>query len=207
MPIDTDRIKKALPVESGLGRRSVIRQRKDVAEIALDVVLKRRSLKDIAKRCGVSTVSLDRFRSKFLTDEVVKIILVEAEKDSAEKLNSEVNDAQDKVEGGILGILTEQKRLYKTLNDLAGDGSKEALMEVLGPMMQLTIGNFPSRDLLRQELESFEASVSSTGRIKIESDRKFSHGDLTVSAALALYLSDHRTIGAHVGEVPLRGFW
>lgn len=137
MPIDTDRIKKALPVESGLGRRSVIRQRKDVAEIALDVVLKRRSLKDIAKRCGVSTVSLDRFRSKFLTDEVVKIILVEAEKDSAEKLNSEVNDAQDKVEGGILGILTEQKRLYKTLNDLAGDGSKEALMEVLGPMMQL----------------------------------------------------------------------
>lgn len=137
MPIDTDRIKKALPVESGLGRRSVIRQRKDVAEIALDVVLKRRSLKDIAKRCGVSTVSLDRFRSKFLTEEVVKIILVEAEKDSAEKLNSEVNDAQDKVEGGILGILTEQKRLYKTLNDLAGDGSKEALMEVLGPMMQL----------------------------------------------------------------------
>lgn len=137
MPIDTDRIKKALPVESGLGRRSVIRQRKDVAEIALDVVLKRRSLKDIAKRCGVSTVSLDRFRSKFLTDEVVKIILVEAEKDSAEKLNSEVNDAQDKVEGGILGILTEQKRLYKTLNDLAGDGSKEALMEVLSPMMQL----------------------------------------------------------------------
>lgn len=71
----------------------------------------------------------------------------------------------------------------------------------------LAIGNFPARDLLRQELESFEASVSSTGRIKIESDRKFSHGDLTVSAALSLYLSDHRTIGAHIGEVPLKGFW
>lgn len=71
----------------------------------------------------------------------------------------------------------------------------------------LTIGNFPARDLMRQELESFEASVGSTGRIKIEGGTSFGHGDLVVSAALALYLSDHRTIGAHVGEVPLRGFW
>lgn len=137
MNIDMDRIKKALPVENGMGRKSVIRARKDVAEVCCDVVLKRRTLADIAKRCGVSTASLDRFREKFLTDEVVKIILVEADKVSAERLNSEVNEAQDKVEGGILGILTEQKRLYKTLNDLAGDGSKESLMEVLSPMMQL----------------------------------------------------------------------
>lgn len=137
MNIDMDRIKKALPVETGMGRKSVIRARKDVAEVVCDVVLRRRTFQDIAKRCGVTTASLDRFRSKFITDEVQKIVLVEADKVSAERLNSEVNEAQDKVEGGILGILTEQKRLYKTLNDLAGDGSKESLMEVLSPMMQL----------------------------------------------------------------------
>lgn len=135
--INMDRIKKALPVESGMGRRSVIRARADVAEIVCDVVLKRRPYQEIAKRCCVDIESLNRFRKRFITDEVAKIVLVEANKMSAENLNAEVNQAQDQVEGGILGVLTEQKRLYKTLNDMAGDGTKDALMEVLGPMMQL----------------------------------------------------------------------
>lgn len=137
--INMDRIKKALPVdvESGMGRRSVIRARADVAEIVCDVVLKRRTYQEIAKRCCVDIESLNRFRKRFITDEVAKIVLVEANKMSAENLNAEVNQAQDQVEGGILGVLTEQKRLYKTLNDMAGDGSKDSLMEVLGPMMQL----------------------------------------------------------------------
>lgn len=120
-----------------MGRRSVIRARADVAEIVCDVVLKRRPYNEIAKRCCVDIESLNRFRKRFITDEVAKIVLVEANKMSAENLNAEVNQAQDQVEGGILGVLTEQKRLYKTLNDMAGDGSKDSLMEVLGPMMQL----------------------------------------------------------------------
>lgn len=71
----------------------------------------------------------------------------------------------------------------------------------------LSIGNFEARDLMRQELESFEADVGASGRVKIEGGTKFGHADLAVSAALALWLSDHRTIGAYVGESPLRGFW
>ena len=71
----------------------------------------------------------------------------------------------------------------------------------------LTIGNFPARDMLREELESFEASVGTTGRVRIEGGTAFGHGDLVVSAALALYLSDHRTIGAHIGVTPLKGYW
>jgi hypothetical protein len=71
----------------------------------------------------------------------------------------------------------------------------------------LTIGNFNARDLLRQELESFKADVGSSGRVRIEGGTKFGQADLAVSAALALWLSDHRSIGAHIGEVPLRGFW
>lgn len=71
----------------------------------------------------------------------------------------------------------------------------------------LTIGSFPARDMLREELESFEASVGTTGRVRIEGGTAFGHGDLVVSAALALWLSDHRTIGAHIGVSPLAGYW
>lgn len=136
MSMNMDRIKKALPVETGGGRRSIIRQRPDVAEIVVDCVLRRRTFLDTAARCGVDIESVNRFRRKFITDEVEKIVLVEADKMSVDALDTEVNDAQDKIEGGINGILKEQKRLYKTLNDMAA-GESSALLEVLSPMMQL----------------------------------------------------------------------
>jgi len=71
----------------------------------------------------------------------------------------------------------------------------------------LTIGDFPARAMLQEELESFEAQVGLTGRIRIDGGTSFGHGDLVVSASLALWLSDHRTIGAHVGVSPLKGYW
>lgn len=71
----------------------------------------------------------------------------------------------------------------------------------------LQIGAFPARDLLRQEFESFEADVGASGRIKIEGGTDFGHADIAISAALAFWLSDHRSVGAVVGETPLRGYW
>jgi len=133
--MNMDRIRKALPIEKGGGRKSIIRQRPDVAEIVVDCVLRRRTFLDVAARCGVDIESVNRFRRKFITDEVEKIVLVEADKMSADALDQEVNQAQDKIEGGIDGILKEQKRLYKTLNGMASDS--DALLEVLSPMMQL----------------------------------------------------------------------
>ena len=135
--INYDRIKKALPVETGNGRRSTVRARSDVAEIVADCVLKRRPFMDIAARCCVDIESLTRFRKRFITDEVAKIVLVEANKMSVEHLNAEVNEAQDKIEGGIEGILKEQRKLYQTLNAMAAENGRESLLEVLGPMMQL----------------------------------------------------------------------
>lgn len=136
MSINYDRIKDALPVESGNGRRSTIRARSDVVEVVLDCVLRRRQFKEIAQRCCVDLESLTRFRKRFITPEVEKIVLVEANKLDATSLDQEVNSAQDKIEGGIEGILKEQKRLYRTLNGMADSGS-EGLLEVLAPMMQL----------------------------------------------------------------------
>lgn len=136
MTINYDRIKDALPVESGNGRRSTIRARSDVVEVVLDCVLRRRQFKEIAQRCCVDLESLTRFRKRFITPEVEKIVLVEANKLDATSLDQEVNSAQDKIEGGIEGILKEQKRLYRTLNDMVAEGG-DNLFDVLAPMMQL----------------------------------------------------------------------
>jgi hypothetical protein len=136
MTINYDRIKDALPVEAGNGRRSTIRARSDVVEVVLDCVLRRRQFKDIAQRCCVDLESLTRFRKRFITPEVEKIVLVEANKLDATSLDQEVNSAQDKIEGGIEGILKEQKRLYRTLNDMVVEGG-DNLFDVLAPMMQL----------------------------------------------------------------------
>ncbi|MFV0358199.1 hypothetical protein [Tropicimonas sp.] len=131
-----DRIREALPVESGNGRRSTIRAHSDVVEVVIDCVLRRRQFKEIAQRCCVDLESLTRFRKRFITPEVEKIVLVEANKLDADALDQEVNAAQDKIEGGIEGILKEQKRLYRTLNGMVEDGG-DNLMDVLAPMMQL----------------------------------------------------------------------
>ncbi len=71
----------------------------------------------------------------------------------------------------------------------------------------LTIGDFEARDLLQQELESFEADVTASGRVKIEGGTDFGHADIAISAALAYWLSDHRSVGAHVGESRLAGWF
>ena len=82
-----DRIREALPVESGNGRRSTIRARSDVVEVVIDCVLRRRQFKEIAQRCCVDLESLTRFRKRFITPEVEKIVLVEANKLDADALD------------------------------------------------------------------------------------------------------------------------
>lgn len=87
-----------------------------------------------------------------------------------------------------------RNRLLSTLNSAIHTGD-------------LAMGNFAMRDMLRQELESFEAEITKAGRMKIEGGTKFGHADVAISSALAYYLSDHRSVGAHIGEVPLKGYW
>ncbi len=101
---------------------------------------------------------------------------------------------------------SETKERGQTFNNVGRTRLLSALNSAIHTG-DLSIGNFEARDLLRQELESFEADVGSTGRVRIEGGTKFGHADLAVSGALALWLSDHRSIGAHIGEAPLRGYW
>lgn len=155
MAINMERIKKALPVESGPGRRSVIRARSDVAEIVVDVVLRRRMIKDIAARCCVSLESLDRFRKNFITPEVEKIVLIEANKMSKDQLDKEVNEAQDDLEKGVYDILKEQKRLYRAIHQRVEDGDRD-LEDALSPLMQL----------LRDQTKTHEALLKVYSNLK-----------------------------------------
>jgi len=153
--IDMNRIRKALPVESGGGRRSILRQRPDVAEIVVDCVLRRRTFLDTSARCGVDIESVNRFRKKFITSEVEKIVLVEANKMSADALDQEVNDAQDKIEGGIMGVLSEQKKLYRTLNQRITDGERD-IEDLLPGLSQL----------LRDQTRTYESLLKVYSNLK-----------------------------------------
>ena len=101
---------------------------------------------------------------------------------------------------------SEHKERAQTYNSVG----KVRLLSMLNSALhtgELKVGDFPLRDELRQELESFEADITAAGRMRIDGGTDFSHSDAAIAAALAYWLSDHRTIGAHVGETLLRGFW
>ena len=150
----TDKVKKALPVETGLGRRSVIRNRPDVAEVVVDCVLRRRTFAEIAKRCGVESTTLDRFRAKFITDEVTKIVLAEDQLATHDELDQQINIGQDDIQQGLRSIVKEQKELYKLMKDKIGDGRD---VEDLAPALG---------QLLRDQGQSFERLLKSYTALK-----------------------------------------
>lgn len=115
--MDMERIKRALPKESGQGRRSTIRMRSDVAEVVVDCVLNRRPYLEIAKRCAVDVETLVRFRKKFITEEVKRIVLVEDQKAEAAAIDTAINEGQDEIQSGLRSIIAEQKAIIATLKD------------------------------------------------------------------------------------------
>lgn len=154
MSINMDRVKKALPVEEGLGRRSVLRNRPDVGEVVVDCVLRRRPFGEIAKRCGVTITTLDRFRAKFVTDEVQKIVVAEAERAEMAADDAVINKGQDDVQQGLRSIIREQKEIYQLMKDKIGDGRD---VEDLAPALG---------QLLRDQGQSFERLLKSYTALK-----------------------------------------
>ena len=154
MSINMDRVKKALPVEEGLGRRSVLRNRPDVGEVVVDCVLRRRPFGEIAKRCGVTITTLDRFRAKFVTDEVQKIVMAEAERAEMAADDAVINKGQDDVQQGLRSIIREQKDIYQLMKDKIGDGRD---VEDLAPALG---------QLLRDQGQSFERLLKSYTALK-----------------------------------------
>lgn len=183
MSINMDRIKKALPVEEGLGRRSVIRNRPDVGEVVVDCVLRRRPYGEIAKRCGVTITTLDRLRAKFVTDEIKKIVTVEAERAGSEADDAVINSGQDDVQQGLRSIIREQKEIYKLMKDKIGDGRD---VEDLAPALD---------QLLRDQGQSFERLLKSYTALKEKSTAVLSINEAPEWAVLQEVL--HATFERH----------
>lgn len=153
--MNTDRIKKALPVETGAGRRSVIRARPDVAEIVADCVLRRRTFEDIARRCGVDIETLVRFRKRFITPEIEKIVMAEHKLQQNEVLDQVINEAQDEVQKGILDIIAEQKALYRAMKKKVEEDGRD-LEDILPGLAQL----------LRDQTKSHEAMLKTYSMLR-----------------------------------------
>ncbi|MBV1897716.1 MAG: hypothetical protein KUG70_14740 [Rhodobacteraceae bacterium] len=59
------------------GRRSTLEMRPDKGEIIKDLVLGRRTIGDIAKRCGVHPMTVRRFREDKITEEMRRSIMAQ----------------------------------------------------------------------------------------------------------------------------------
>ena len=100
----------------------------------------------------------------------------------------------------------ETKERGVTFNNV----SKNLLLGTLNSALhtgELQIGSFSKRTELQAELEAFELSVAPSGRVRIDGDMADGHLDMAMATAMAFWLSDHRSVGAHVGESRLRGYW
>lgn len=154
MSIRMDRVMKALPKESGTGRRGVLRNRADVGEIVCDIVLGRRSLAEIGRRTGVDYETCLRFKKKYITNEVRKIILAEAQEAEQRDLDERINEGQDDVQSGLRQIIREQRDIYSQIKAKVSDGRD---IEDLAPALA---------QLLRDQGQSFERLLKSYTALK-----------------------------------------
>ena len=154
MSIDTVRIKRAIPVDTSPSRKNTLRMRSDVAEIVQDIVLRRKTYTMIADRCAVDIETLNRFRRKFITEEVKKVVLAEHQKAEAVALDAEVNAGQDNIQKGLADVLNEQKSLYALIKQKLNDDRD---VEDLLPSLQ---------SLLRDQGQSFERMAKAYANLK-----------------------------------------
>lgn len=101
---------------------------------------------------------------------------------------------------------SETKERGVTFNNV----SKNLLLGSLNSALHtgnLLLGDFPMREELQRELESFEASIGMSGRMSISGGTKAGHADIAMAASMAHWLSDSRKVGTMCGQYPLKGFF
>lgn len=134
--MNKQRIKAALPPQSGPGSRSKIRMRPDIADIVIDCVLQRRPYVEIAKSIGVQIDTLSKFRQKNITDHVVKVVLAEAQLAEQQDLDAVVNAGQLDLKIGIEELIRRREKLYAHVERLM-DENQEAFDDRLPQILQI----------------------------------------------------------------------
>jgi hypothetical protein len=154
MTFNMQRVKNALPEEGPKGRRGVLRNRADVGEIVCDIVLGRRTMVDISKRTDLEYSTVQRFKEKYITDAVVKVIMAENERAASASDDAVINKGQDDVQQGLRGIIKEQRDIYRMIKEKIADGRD---VEDLAPALG---------QLLRDQGQSFERLLKSYTALK-----------------------------------------
>lgn len=149
-----DKIRDALPPDNMSGKRTALRQRSDVGKIVADLVLRRERLVDVAQRCKTTPEAVRRFKNKFITDHVTKLVHAEASLAAHQEADEEINDLQDATQKGIHKVLKEQERLYARINDIVDND--EQLLDAMSPLMQL----------LRDQTRTYEALAKTYSQLK-----------------------------------------
>lgn len=108
----------------------------------------------------------------------------------------------------IVGGESENEKKERNVS-FANVGKPRLLMAINSALHtgELKIGNFPMREKLREEIESVERHVTAAGRQTFSMGTEDGHADILMSAAMAFWLSDHRSVGASFGEFQLSGYW
>lgn len=149
MSIDTDAIRRALPKPAGQGRRPVLLMRPDVGEVVVDIVLERRTLTDIAKRCGLDYTSVARFRDAYINEEVRRTVMAQ-DKLAAKQFEAEVlNEDRVEIDGDLRWVISKLKAL---LQDAEGDEDRILQLGSLREIRQSLLALAELQGKLNREL-------------------------------------------------------
>ena len=149
MSINMEAVRRALPKPAGQGRRPVLLQRPDVCEIVCDVVLERRTLTDIARRCGIDPTTLQRFRDNYITEDVRRVVMVQ-DKLAAKKLDAEIlNEDRVEIDGDLRWVIDKLKALLK---DAEGDEDRILQLGSLREIRQSLLALAELQGKLNREL-------------------------------------------------------
>ena len=149
MSIDTEAIRRALPKPAGQGRRPVLMMRPDVGEIVVDIVLERRTLTDIAKRCGMDYTSVARFRDTYVTEDVRRVVMVQ-DRLAAKQFEADVlNEDKVEIDGDLRWVIQKLKAL---LQDAEGDEDRILQLGSLREIRQSLLALAELQGKLNKEL-------------------------------------------------------
>ncbi len=118
------------------GRRAIIDMRPDRQEIIKDIVLRRRTMTDIAKRLGVDFSTVQRYRDDKITEEMRRSILAETRIEGV-KADTEIIN-QDRMDIGRTyeSLARRVERLVTKAEETEDDGFALAAMDGLRKVLK-----------------------------------------------------------------------
>lgn len=118
------------------GRRAIIDMRADKGEIIKDIVLKRRTLAEIARRLGVDVTTIQRYRDSKITEEMRRSIIAETRVASIEADTEVINQDRMDIAMTYESLAKRVERLITNAETSEDDHFALAAMEGLRKVLR-----------------------------------------------------------------------